>query len=178
MLNCYAFNRETPIRRIQHVCVFLRGQCRAFEKSFMRSNKSIRSIVRNKGVSEFLIRHEGIRYFSYKMRQGQLLSQVTKNKRKIRGTKLCFFLDEQNCCQDQMVNPENNHRLALSTQGVPKLMKTKHSVHMVFVVVTSDANVMPPFVFPQRHTSSTALDRKSGFLEDPTSGCRTLFYAP
>ena len=48
-------------------------------------SKPIRSIARNMEISEFLIRqvvHEDVWYFSYKMRKGQFLSQVMKDKRK------------------------------------------------------------------------------------------------
>ena len=47
-----------------------------------------------------------------------------------------------------MVNSQNNHCLSLSPQDVPIIMKTKHPVHMVFEVVTSDGDVMPPFILP------------------------------
>ena len=83
-------------------------------------SKSIMSIARDIGVSEFLIKlevHEDIRYFSYKIRKGQFLSQTMKDKKKDRTGKLLkkfkhtlqlnifqYFTDEKNFCQDQMVN--------------------------------------------------------------------------
>ena len=61
---------------------------------------------------------------------------------------LRFFSDDKNFYQDQMVNSQNNHWLALSPQDVLVLMETKHPVHiMVFRVVTI-GDVMPPFIFP------------------------------
>ena len=54
-------------------------------------NKSTRSIAIDIGISEFLIRqvvYEGIRYFSFKMRKGQFLSEAMKDKRKVRAAKL------------------------------------------------------------------------------------------
>ena len=48
-------------------------------------SKSIRFIVRDMEVSEFLIRqvvYEYIQYFLYRMRKGQFLSQSIKEKRK------------------------------------------------------------------------------------------------
>lgn len=129
-------------------------------------SKSMRSIARDTGVSEFLIRqtvHEDIRYFSYKMRKGQFLSQAMKDKRKARAAKLLnklkhpllpnmlwVFSDEKNFCQDQMVNTQNNRWLAVSPKDVPRVMKNKYPANiMVFGVVTSDGDVMPPFMFPQ-----------------------------
>ena len=48
-----------------------------------------------------------------------------------------------------MVNSQNTHWLALSSQDVLILIKSKHPVHtMVFGVVTSNGNVMPSFIFP------------------------------
>ena len=48
-----------------------------------------------------------------------------------------------------MVNSQNNCWLALSSQDVPIVMKTKHLVHvMVFGVVTSNGDVLPPFISP------------------------------
>ena len=54
-------------------------------------SKSIRSIARDIGVSEFLIRqveHEDISYFSYKMIRGQFLTLVLKDKKKDDTVKL------------------------------------------------------------------------------------------
>ena len=53
--------------------------------------KSNRSITRDLGVSEFLIRqvvHEEIRYFSYKLRKSQFLWQAVKDKKKDYDEKL------------------------------------------------------------------------------------------
>ena len=128
-------------------------------------SQSIRSIARNMGVSEFLIRqvvHENIRYFSYKMRRDQFLSQAMKDKRKdcaikvlnklkhpLQPNTLWFFSDEKCFCQNRMVNSQNDRWFALYPQDVPILMKTKHPVHiMVFGVVSSDGDIMPPFIFP------------------------------
>ena len=48
-------------------------------------NKSVRSITKDMGESEFLIRqvvHKDRWYFSYKIRKGQILSKVVKDKKK------------------------------------------------------------------------------------------------
>ena len=128
------------------------------------SSKSIRSIARNIGASEFLIRwvvHEDIQYFSYKMRKDNCLSQAMKNKRKeltakplnklkhsIEPNMLWFFSSEKNFCKDQIVNSQNNCWLALSPQDV-QILKTKYSVHIImFRMVTSDGVVMHLFISP------------------------------
>ena len=85
-------------------------------------SKSIRSLARNMGVSELLIRqveHEDIQYFSYEMRKSKFLSPAMKYMIKDRAAKLLnklkhplkpnmlwFFSDEKNFCRDQMVNSE------------------------------------------------------------------------
>ena len=54
-------------------------------------NKSVRSLARDMGQSEFLIKqvvHEDNRHFSYKMRKGSFLSQAMTGKRKIQVAKL------------------------------------------------------------------------------------------
>ena len=56
-----------------------------------------------------------------------------------------FFSDKKTFSQDQMRNSQNNRCLALSPQDALILMKTLSIVHiMVFVVVTSDVDVMRP----------------------------------
>ena len=69
---------------------------------------------------------------------------------------LCFFSDEKNVCQDQIVNSQNNCWLALSPQDIPKVMKSKYPVQiMMFGVVTSNSDVMPPIIFPHGLTLNT-----------------------
>ena len=42
-------------------------------------------------------------------------------------------------------------------------MKIKHSVHiMLFVVVTSDGNIMPPFIFPHDQIQHRGLHQVPG----------------
>ena len=98
------------------------------------------------------------------MRKGQFLSQVMKDKRKDHAAKLLnklkhplqlkilwLFSNEKNFCQDQMLNLQNNHQFALSLQDVLIVMKTNHLVHiMVFEVVISISDIIPPFTFPHR----------------------------
>ena len=92
---------------------------------------------------------------------------------------LWFVSDENNSCQDQIMNSQGNRWLALSPQDVPIVMKTKHLVLiMVFRVVTGDIDVMPPFIFPHGLTYhgglhqvtgrvSTSLDREGGWWKTP-----------
>ena len=61
---------------------------------------------------------------------------------------LWSFSDEITFRQDQMVNSQNNHWLAPSPQDVLVLIKTKYPVHMVFKMVTSNGDIIPPFIFP------------------------------
>ena len=58
-----------------------------------------------------------------------------------------FFTDEKNFCQDQMLNSQNNHWLALSPKDVLTVIKSAHI--MVFGVVIGDGNDMPLFIFPR-----------------------------
>ena len=130
-------------------------------------SKSIKSIAKDMEVSEFLIgqiMYKDIRYFSYKKKKGQFWSQVIYNKRKRPPCKafkqtqaspptkytLLFF---------RWVNSQNNHWLALSSQNVPILMKTKQPFHIMdFGAVTSDGDVIPPFIFPTwSHTQQGGL---------------------
>ena len=78
-------------------------------------NKSIRSIIRDMGVFEFLMKlvvHEDIHYFSCQMRKGQSLSHAMKNKRKdsvakllnthkhpVQSKMIWFFSDEKKFLQ-------------------------------------------------------------------------------
>ena len=134
-------------------------------------SKSISSIARDIGVSEFHIRqgvYENIQYSSYKIRKDKFLSQAMNKKKKEHAAKLLnklkhslqlnmlfffffFFLfisDEKNFCQDQIVNLKINCWLSLSPQDVLILMKTKRPVYiMVLGMVTSDSDIMPPFIF-------------------------------
>lgn len=129
-------------------------------------SKSMRAIAREKGVDESVVRqvvHEDIRYFSYKMRKGQFLSQKMQEKRLKHAKKLLnklkhplkpnmlwFFSDEKNFCQDQKINSQNNRWLAVSPKDVPRVMQTKFPVTiMVFGVVSSEGDVMPPHFFPE-----------------------------
>ena len=128
---------------------------------------SIESIARDMGVPKFLIKvvvHEDIWYFLYKMRKGQFLSQVMKEKRKdcmakllnqfkhhLQPNMLCFFSDEKNFYQDQ-VDTLNHCCLVQSLQDVLIKMKTKYPVYIMGLgLFTSNCNMIPPFIFTHSH---------------------------
>ena len=126
----------------------------------------MRAISKDMKTSEALIRKcvsEDLRYKSYKMRKGQLLTAKAKEKRlkycqkllnklkhRLQRNMIWFFSDEKNFCQDQVVNSQNNRWLAVCFKDVPKVMQTKFpATVMVFGVVSSKGHVMPPYIFPK-----------------------------
>ena len=85
-----------------------------------------------------LVLNEDLRYYSYKHRRGQLLTEKAHENRLTKGKKLLskvkhpaepqtikFFSDEKNCCQDQKHNTQNNRWLAYSPKHTPRVMQTK-----------------------------------------------------
>ena len=88
---------------------------------------------------------------------------------------LWFFSDQKNFSQDQMLNSQNNCWSTLSPQDVLILTKNQHQVHIkVFDVITSDGDIMPPFLFLHNiklnmeayimpPEGSAALDQEAGF---------------
>ena len=96
--------------------------------------------------------NEDLRYFPYKRRRGQLLSEkalencLTKGKELLSKVKhpaepqtIWFFSDDKNSCQDQKQNTQNNRWLVYSQTGTPRVMQTEffHSV-MVFGCVSCE----------------------------------------
>ena len=62
---------------------------------------------------------------------------------------LWFFKEEKNFSQDLMVNSQENHWFALSSQDVPTVMKNIHPIHtMVFRVPTRNDDDISLFIFP------------------------------
>ena len=72
---------------------------------------------------------------------------------------LWIFSDGKNFCQDQIVNSHNNQWLSvptrcfksekkLNTQSGGKQKQISKTKHPVFGVVTSNGDVIPPFIFP------------------------------
>jgi hypothetical protein len=61
---------------------------------------------------------------------------------------LWFFSDEKNFCQDQVHNRQNHRWVAMCPKDIPRVMKTKlPATVMVFGVVSSEGDVMPPHIF-------------------------------
>ena len=127
-------------------------------------DRSFRSIAKDLNVSDFTIRqcvNEDLRCKSYRLQTGQFLSEGMKNRRLEKSVKLLnklkhpkdpdmlwFFSDEKNFCQDQMHNRQNHCWVAMCPKDVPRVMKTKFpATVMVFGVVSSEGDVMPPHIF-------------------------------
>ena len=73
---------------------------------------------------------------------------LNKLKHLLQLNMLWFFSDDKNFCRDHMVNSQNNCWIALSKQDVLIGIKIKLSVHIkVFVLITSDGDIMLPFNF-------------------------------
>ena len=82
------------------------------------------------------------------MRKGKFLSQV-KNRRDHAAKLLSKLKLPLLFGFSQVVNSQNNYRLALPPQDLPIVMKTKRRIHMmVFGVVARDGDAIPPFIFP------------------------------
>ena len=127
-------------------------------------SKSMKSMAAELGVDKRTIQRcvdEDLHCKSYRMQTGQLLTQVTKDRRLLNSTKLLnklkrpkesnmlwFFSDEKNFCQDQAHNRRNHRWIAMCPNDVPRVMKTKFpNTVMVFSVISSDGDVMPPHIF-------------------------------
>ena len=127
-------------------------------------SKSMRSTAAELGVDNRTIQQcvdKDLHCKSYRMQTGQLLTQATKDRRLLNSTKLLnklkhpkesnmlwFFSDEKNFCQDQAHKRQNHRWLAMCANDVPRVMKTKFpNMVMVFGVISSDRDVMPPHIF-------------------------------
>ena len=127
-------------------------------------SKSMRSMAAELRVDKRTIQlcvDEDLHCKSYGMQTGQLLTQVTKDRRLLNSTKLFnklkhpkesnklwFFSDEKNFCQDQAYNRQNHQWIAMCPKDVPRMMKTKFpNMVMVFGVISSNGDVMLPHIF-------------------------------
>ena len=127
-------------------------------------SKSMKSMAAELGVDKRTIQRcvdKDLCCKSYRMQTGQLLTQATKDKRLLNSTKLLnklkhlkesnmlwFFSDEKNFCQDQ--GPQQAEPLmdCYVPNDVPRVMKTKFpNTVMIFGVISSDRDVMPPHIF-------------------------------
>ena len=126
----------------------------------------IRALSREMNVAASTMKlalNEDLRYYSYKRRKGQLLTEKAREKHLINAKKLLskvkhpaepqtiwFFSDEKNFCQDQKHNTQNNRWLAYSTKDIPRVMQTKFpQTVMVFGCVSSEGDVMPLHFFQE-----------------------------
>ena len=127
-------------------------------------DRSFRSMAKELNVSHATIIscvNEDLRCKSYRMQTGQFLSEAMKARRLLKSVKLLnklkhpkdpgmlwFFSDEKNFCQDQVHNRQNHRWVAMCPKDVPRVMKTKFpATVMVFGVVSSEGDVMPPHIF-------------------------------
>ena len=106
---------------------------------------------------------EDLRYKFYKRRKGQILTQKAQDNRLLKSRRLLnklkhpveansiwFFSDEKNFCQDQKHNSQNNRWCAMNPSEVPVVAQTKFpQTVMVFGVISSEGDVMPPHIFQQ-----------------------------
>ena len=125
---------------------------------------SMNEVARQKRCNPQVIQNivkDDMRCKSYKLKTGQLLTEKAKNARLVKGTKLLnklkhpkeknmlwFFSDEKNFCQDQRFNRQNQRWIAACPGDVIRVMKTKFpQTVMVFEVISSEGDVMPPHIF-------------------------------
>ena len=96
----------------------------------------------------FSISHTKI-IFLYHRTRGKITTKLSnKFEHPLKPNILWFFSDKKKFCQDQMGHWQNNYWLASSLLDVVVKMKTKYSVYiLVFEVITSDGDIMPPFIF-------------------------------
>ena len=127
--------------------------------------KSMRHLAEEMNVGRSTIHrsvHEDLGYKSFVLRRRQLLTEVTKQNRKLKAQALVndlkkrsagmlrFFSDEKNFIQDRKVNRQNDRWLCEDPSDVPTVMHSKFpSSVMVLGVVSSEGDVMPPHFFVQ-----------------------------
>ena len=106
--------------------------------------------------------HEDLCYQSFVLRRRQLLTEATKESRRVKAQALVsdlknhsagmlrFFSDEKNFIQDRKVNRQNDRWLCEDPSDVPTVMHSKFPASvMVLGVVSSEGHVMPPYFFPK-----------------------------
>lgn len=127
-------------------------------------SQSMAKVAKDMNVSKATIHrtiHENLSLKSYVIKRRQLLTEDTKERRKIKASALInelkhqsagtlrFFSDEKNFIQDRVINRQNDRWLADSPEDVPISMHSKYPAHvMVLGVVSSEGDVMPPVFFP------------------------------
>ena len=127
------------------------------KKVFKKTGIGIRTLLCELNVSGSTMKlalNEDLRYYSYKRRRGQQLTEKARENRLTKGKKLLskvkhpaepqtiwFFFDEKNFCQDQKHNTQNNRWLAYSPKDTSSVMQTKFSITlMVLRCVTCEGD--------------------------------------
>ena len=103
----------------------------------------IRALLHELNVSASavkLVLNEDLRFYSYKRRRSQLITEKARENRLTKGKKLLskvkhssepqtiwFFSDEKTFCRDQRHNTQNNRWLAYSPKDTPRVMQSKFS---------------------------------------------------
>jgi hypothetical protein len=119
-------------------------------------------------VSSKKLRHiasEDLRYKSYMLKIGQMLSEDARNKRVVKGSLLLssmhpetpwcirFFSDEKFFTLEEFLNRRNNTWLAQEPEDMPVVLRTKFSASVhVLGVVWSEGDVMPPHFLTKGQT--------------------------
>ena len=130
-------------------------------------SKSLRSIAKEMGISEFLIKqvlHEYIQYLSYKGRKGPffLYHRPWRNKRNERAAKLLNKLNH--LLQPNMPKSDDEFTEQLAcfvpsrcpVRDGNQIPSSNHSLWMV----TNDGDVTTSFIFPQLVRNNTEIYRK------------------
>ena len=129
-------------------------------------SKSSTKLAEELGVGNTTIQvciKEDLRYNFYKRRKGQILTEkaqqnrlskaqklLNKLKHPVHNETLWFFSDEKNFTQDQKHNSPNNRCCVKNPHEVPIVGQTKFpAAVMVFGIISSDGDVMPPHFFPK-----------------------------
>lgn len=125
--------------------------------------QSMRHLAQKMDVASSTIHrsvHQDLGFQSFVLRRRQLLTEATRENRKVKAQALLndlrrnsagllrFFSDEKNFIQDRKVNRQNDRWLCEDPADVPTVMHSKHPASvMVLGVVSSDGDVMPPHFF-------------------------------
>ena len=73
---------------------------------------------------------------------------LNKLKQPKKPNMLWFFSDEHIFSQHYAQNRQNNRWITMCAKDMPRVMKTKFpTMIMIFSVISSDGNVMPPHIF-------------------------------
>lgn len=116
----------------------------------------IRIGTRWQGLSKRI--YSVVGHTGYRLAKGNTKRRFNKSKRLLNMLKhpkepemVWFFSEEKNFCQDQKFHRRNNRWIAMRPKDVPKITKTKlPATVMVFGVILSKGDAMPPHIFETR----------------------------